>query len=139
MKMTSVAVINTHTDDKCVYEDGVFRLHLPIQTNDDVHFIVNETRLIMEHGSLWYANFNLPHSVANNGSSDRIHLVIDCIRNDWTDHLFRSLGYDFELEYDVPEQYSTATKKMMIEQLELQDTPASRALIEQLKSELDDI
>lgn len=37
----------------------------------------------MKPGELWYLNVNRYHSVTNGGSTDRIHLVIDCIVNDW--------------------------------------------------------
>jgi hypothetical protein len=30
-----------------------------------------------------YLNVNLPHRVAHRGAADRIHLVIDCVVNDW--------------------------------------------------------
>ena len=42
----------------------------------------------MQPGEAWYLNFNLPHSVANRGTTDRIHLVIDCVMNPWLDAFF---------------------------------------------------
>ncbi|HBR53656.1 MAG TPA: aspartyl/asparaginyl beta-hydroxylase domain-containing protein, partial [Flavobacteriaceae bacterium] len=80
-----------------------------------------------------YTNVNLPHSVTNTGSTNRVHLVLDCIRNEWSDKLFASVGFDFTQEIEVAEQYTESTKKRMIEELELQGTPASKKLIIQLK------
>jgi hypothetical protein len=37
----------------------------------------------MKEGECWYHNFNLPHRVANRGTADRVHLVLDCVLNDW--------------------------------------------------------
>ena len=37
----------------------------------------------MREGETWYFNVNFFHSVTNNSPLDRIHLVIDCVVNDW--------------------------------------------------------
>ena len=37
----------------------------------------------MQVGETWYVNVNLPHSVENLGATDRVHLVIDAVVNDW--------------------------------------------------------
>lgn len=135
LSLSPQSYIKEHRDDSAGYKDGFFRIHVPIQTNSKVVFKLNGNLLPMQVGECWYANFNLPHYVANDGDSDRIHLVLDCIRNDWSDKLFASIGYDFENEYKP--NYDTETKKMMIEQLSLIDTDTSRNLIEQLKAELE--
>ena len=36
--------------------------------------------------------------MTNRGTTDRIHLVIDGLRNLWTDDVFRQAGYDFAEE-----------------------------------------
>lgn len=136
MNLPPGANINTHVDDFCGYEDGLFRVHIPITTNDEVYFTLNDKRIVMESGQVWYTNVNLPHSVANKGNTNRIHLVMDCVRNEWSDELFKTLGYNFDLEYDVQETLSTETIQLMIKELKLQNTPASKQLIEQLKEQL---
>ena len=40
------------------------------------------TPLPMGEGECWYINFNLPHRIHNRGTTDRVHLVIDCVLND---------------------------------------------------------
>lgn len=82
------AEIKPHKDNCLGYEDGSFRLHIPIITNSEVEFILDGNRIIMNEGECWYIDANFIHSVANRGTNDRIHLVIDGIRNDWTDQLF---------------------------------------------------
>jgi len=37
----------------------------------------------MGPGEAWYLNFDLVHRVENNGAEERVHLVIDCVVNDW--------------------------------------------------------
>lgn len=134
LSLSPQSYIKEHRDDSAGYRDGFFRIHVPIQTNPKVVFKLNGNTLPMQVGECWYADFNLPHYVANDGENDRIHLVLDCIRNDWSDKLFASIGYDFENEFKP--NYDIETKKMMIEQLSLIDTEVSRSLIEQLKAEL---
>lgn len=136
MKLPPGANVNTHTDYNCGYEDDLFRIHIPIITNDDVYFVLNNKRLIMNPGKAVYTNVNLPHSVANKGETNRIHLVMDCIRNEWSDALFKSLGYNFDLEFEVKEELPTETIELMIKELELQNTSASKTLIEQLRNQL---
>jgi hypothetical protein len=33
----------------------------------------------------WERNINLPHRVHNRSAVDRVHLVLDCVVNDWLD------------------------------------------------------
>ncbi|MFN0175586.1 MAG: aspartyl/asparaginyl beta-hydroxylase domain-containing protein [Saprospiraceae bacterium] len=126
------SVIKEHRDRGLGYEHGCFRLHIPITTDEQVSFVVDNTRLDMKAGQCWYANFNLPHSVKHEGSTRRIHLVIDGTRNEWTDQLFGACGFDFELEKKGKE-YDAATKAQMIAHLRLMDNDAVRALIAQLE------
>ena len=46
-------------------------------TNERVDFRLNGTRVAMPAGSSWYLRLSDPHSVANRGTADRVHLVID--------------------------------------------------------------
>lgn len=134
LSLAPKSYIKEHTDDKAGYEDGFFRIHIPIQTNEKVVFRLNGNTLPMKVGECWYANFNLPHYVSNDGNDDRIHLVIDCIRNEWSDKLFQAIGYDFDAEHKP--KYDDATKLLMIEQLSLMKADIAKQLIEQLKAEM---
>jgi mannose-6-phosphate isomerase-like protein (cupin superfamily) len=64
------------------------RVHIPIQTNQEVEFAVAGQPLPMSEGDCWYVNFNLPHRIHNRGTTDRVHLVIDCVLNDWLRGMF---------------------------------------------------
>lgn len=86
------AVIEEHTDHCLSFEDGELRLHVPVQTNPEVEFLLNGVQVRLGEGETWYLNVNLPHSVANRGSQHRVHLVVDCVVNDWLRELFRCSG-----------------------------------------------
>lgn len=126
------AEIKPHSDHCLGYEDGCFRLHIPIITNSEVEFILDGTRLIMNEGECWYIDANFIHSVANRGTIDRIHLVIDGVRNEWTDDLFFQQANQKQFIKPVP-KISEEQKQQMIEELERMDSPAAREMIANLK------
>lgn len=80
--------IAEHVDHALDFDDGEVRIHIPIVTSDDVKFYLDGSRLVMAPGECWYTNVNLPHSVENGGSTDRIHLVIDCRVDAWLREVF---------------------------------------------------
>lgn len=53
------------------------RIHLPIVTDKNVTFSVENTIIPMEEGTLIEINNNKPHSVKNNSTINRIHLIVD--------------------------------------------------------------
>lgn len=129
------SLIKTHRDRGLGYPHGAFRLHIPIVTDEQVIFRVDGCDLQMETGTCWYANFDLPHSVEHPGSIRRIHLVIDGLRNEWTDDWFGRAGYDFEAE-QRSQQPDPDTLRSMIAELERMDTEVSRTLVAQLRAQL---
>jgi hypothetical protein len=77
------------------------RLHIPFQTNDDALFYIEGQQLHMEVGELWYMDISRTHSVINQGRDERIHLVIDCVRNDWLDNMM-AMGIPADFEKYAP-------------------------------------
>jgi aspartyl/asparaginyl beta-hydroxylase (cupin superfamily) len=88
LKLGAGAFIRRHRDYKLGLEDGEVRLHIPVFTNPQVEFLLDDKRVEMQAGETWYLNVNFYHSVNNQSSQDRIHLVIDCVVNDWLRALF---------------------------------------------------
>lgn len=88
MRLAPGSVIKEHFDQDYSFEEGMTRLHVPVITNPDVDFRLNGTRVEMAAGSTWYLRLSDPHSVANRGATDRVHLVIDAEPNDWLAALF---------------------------------------------------
>jgi len=50
------------------------RVHIPIHTNKDSNWIINGKEYHMEPGWAYLVNTTLPHSVENNGKTNRVHL-----------------------------------------------------------------
>ncbi|OYY71816.1 MAG: aspartyl beta-hydroxylase [Sphingomonas sp. 28-63-12] len=92
MRLAPGSVIKEHRDHDLAAEWGTARIHVPITTNDQVTFQVNRRPIAMTPGSAWYLRLADPHSVANRGTSDRVHLVIDCTVNDWLIALLSGLA-----------------------------------------------
>ncbi len=136
MRLGAGAEIKPHRDHELGYEDGNFRLHIPIVTNSDVHFILDGSQITMLPGECWYTNVNYVHSVSNKGESDRLHLVIDGERNEWSDQLFFSLAPEKSFRPAPKEDYTPDTIKRMIEELKRRNEPATNKLIEELTTKL---
>ena len=134
LNLAAGSVIHEHRDRGLGYSFGEFRVHIPLQTNPLVDFLVDKKRVDMQAGECWYADFDLPHSVNNRSNESRVHLVIDCIRNGWSDELFRQAGYDFSAEKRGPDK---ETIQRMIAELERMNSETSKAMIAELKSKLD--
>lgn len=92
LRLKAGSVIREHRDHELGFEDGEVRLHIPVITNPDVEFMLNQKRVIMQEGECWYINVNQPHAVANRGVTDRIHLVVDCVVNDWLRELLLTVA-----------------------------------------------
>ncbi|MCD2421799.1 aspartyl/asparaginyl beta-hydroxylase domain-containing protein [Niabella pedocola] len=131
LNLKAGAYIKPHRDHELAFEMGEARLHFPILTNPDVAFFVEDTRLNMQPGECWYINANLTHQVSNKGTTDRVHLVVDCLVNDWLRELFSHAHTHTKTEaVDVEQQ------KQVIAALRLQNTPAATQLADQLEQKL---
>lgn len=129
------AEIKPHRDRGCNYVNGACRIHIPIQTNTAVQFKVADEFLVLYEGSSWYIDFDETHSIVNNGQSVRVHLVMDTLRNSWTDALFLSHGYDMEAEQQGEKMDRETTLKVIAELAQF-NAPASAQLIESLKKSI---
>lgn len=88
LRLGAAAKIREHRDYKMSFEDGIARVHIPVLTNPQVEFFLDKKPVKMNEGEVWYLNLNLPHSVVNHGSNPRVHLVLDCVVNDWVREFF---------------------------------------------------
>jgi hypothetical protein len=91
MNLKPGKVITPHCDygeQRYSLERGFIRVHVPIRTDPDVSFFINGLRLPMEEGEAWYTNVCKPHSVRNDSSVHRVHLVLDMQVNDWVRQYF---------------------------------------------------
>lgn len=88
MRLAPGSLIKEHRDHDLCFEDGTVRIHIPVVTNAGVDFRLNGARCTMAAGSSWYLRLSDPHSVANGGGTERVHLVIDAQVNRWVEALF---------------------------------------------------
>lgn len=126
------AAIRRHRDRELSFEQGEARLHIPVYTNPEVEFYVEDNRVIMEEGTCWYINANLPHQVMNRGTTDRIHLVMDCKVDAWLTAWFEKAEKTMA---ETP--YNTEEQRMIIHTLRAHSNETSNRLADQLQAQLD--
>jgi aspartyl/asparaginyl beta-hydroxylase (cupin superfamily) len=93
MRLHAGAEIKPHRDQGLCLEQGEARLHLPLQTNEQLNFYVDDKRVPMQAGDLWYINADQVHWVENKGQNARINLVIDCEVNTWLRELINAAKF----------------------------------------------
>jgi hypothetical protein len=125
------ATIKSHRDVDLAFENGQARIHVPIFTSPEVDFVIEDEQVIMEAGTCWYVNVNLPHSAANRGHSERIHLVVDCGVNDWLRDRFKVAKISYSVVRRDPREI-----RQMIELLRQMNTPTSLEIVAQLETEM---
>jgi len=77
-KLSAGKDVATHVDGGD-YLSTVRRYHIPLITNDQVFYTVNDETINMKKGECWEINNLKPHSVLNNSDQDRVHLLIDIL------------------------------------------------------------
>ena len=131
LNLKAGSIIKKHKDIGLCFEQGEARLHFPIFTNSSVRFMVDEQIVDMHEGECWYINANRLHEVANYGTADRVHLVIDCQVNEWLQGCF-----DQSEKTLVEEKQNREEMLRIIIELRLQNTLASNQIADQLQKEL---
>ncbi|HEV7782843.1 MAG TPA: aspartyl/asparaginyl beta-hydroxylase domain-containing protein [Chitinophagaceae bacterium] len=136
-KLGAGAVIKEHTDMGLCMEQGFLRLHVPVITNDEVEFYLQDEKMQLRQGECWYLNLNLPHALSNKSNTDRIHLVIDGIVNDWVKDLFNSTTISNKKEIADP-QPDEATKKQMIRMFREMNTEVGNRMADEMEEQIKD-
>lgn len=129
--------IRLHDDVSLSYASGSIRLHIPIQTNPGVDFKIGGEKVVMLPGECWYGNFEIPHEVRNDGSTDRIHLVMDMKVDEWIDELFENSGMDLEqLRYQKPVEHSLGELRAILKNLNYHDNPVNADLRKSIQEQI---
>jgi len=81
MRLNPGGRILRHSDPLHTIDPRLVRLHVPVVTNPDVVFLVNDERVLMQPGETWHVDVRFPHAVENGGTTTRVHLVMDLVRN----------------------------------------------------------
>lgn len=74
-ELPSGTKIKRHHDIRIL--SHIHRLHVPIMTNDDVRFIIDNVDYSLAEGVLYELNNVVEHSVRNDGEEVRVHLLVD--------------------------------------------------------------
>ena len=98
-KLKAGASIVPHVDT------NTLRFHIPIVTHPDVIFHINDERVFMEAGELWFLDTSFKHAVENRSPVDRVHMLIDVEYNAWVRSLFPS---SIPFEYVTTQTYRNA-------------------------------
>jgi len=77
-KLLPHTIIHPHRDVSDLLLN-IHRLHLPIITNENVDFYIHNKKYNLKEGTLYEINNALAHSVENNSSFDRVHLILDIL------------------------------------------------------------
>jgi len=135
LKLKPGAIIKEHTDGDLGFEHGEARIHIPITTNPQVEFYLDNERMDLQPGECWYMNFDLPHRIANLGNTDRVHLVMDIIVNEQIREMFDKTDPARKKIIPAKEKLSPAGKQQMIAQLKQMNTPTSNQLAKEMEGE----
>ncbi|MES2649673.1 MAG: aspartyl/asparaginyl beta-hydroxylase domain-containing protein [Bacteroidota bacterium] len=137
MKLAPGATIKPHSDQELSFEEGEARFHIPVKTNQDVIFLLENERVIMQEGECWYLNLSLKHSVRNESAFERVHLVIDVRVNDWVRQLFDKeavlLKHQDEINKDASEM---SDQWKIIAELRRQQTETALQLAAKMEKDL---
>jgi hypothetical protein len=79
-KLRAGGTIAEHVDGAVALR-MVHRIHIPIVTNDDVHFFIDETDFSFKVGEVIEFDNTRFHAVKNDSAEDRIHLIVDYYHN----------------------------------------------------------
>lgn len=88
MKLSAGSIIKEHSDYDLYYENGAVRFHIPVVTNPEIEFYLNNERVNLNAGECWYLRLSDPHRINNFSTEDRVHLVVDATVNDWITEIF---------------------------------------------------
>lgn len=137
MSLESGGIIKLHKDTGTSIDDGITRLHIPIQTSPEVLFNIDGQDVHFSEGGTWYLNASFTHGVINASAHPRIHLMLDCITNDWLKDVFSAAGWVGR----TPPKYGDSAinddnVRDVIQQLRLLAQPYGLALADRLEKRL---
>lgn len=93
MALAPGAVIKEHRDPGTALQEGLTRLHVPVRTAPEVLLTVDGEAVHFSAGHAWYLDASCRHGVDNRSTLARVHLIIDCVSNDWLAQLFKEAGF----------------------------------------------
>lgn len=114
MRLEPGCHIKPHRDKGLSLEQGEARIHIPIQTSENLQFLVDGQIVPMSAGEYWYINADLIHEVKNLGSESRINLVVDCEVSDWLrDKVYKHTFENINQRLDFKTQTEQLIQKVL--------------------------
>jgi hypothetical protein len=92
MALEAGGVIHEHRDQGSALEDGLTRLHIPVQTSPLATYRIDGEEVHFSAGAAWYLNASCLHGAHNRSPQARVHLMIDCVTNPWLVQVFEAAG-----------------------------------------------
>jgi hypothetical protein len=91
LRLAPGSVVKEHKDPTLGLETykSVIRRTIPILTNNEVTFFLNQVSVPMQPGECWYLNRTTPHKIENLGKTERVNLTIDMIPNKWVHEMIK--------------------------------------------------
>ncbi|MEL6942677.1 MAG: aspartyl/asparaginyl beta-hydroxylase domain-containing protein [Bacteroidota bacterium] len=85
LRLEAGAVVKEHSDPTLGIHihKSVVRLTIPVFSNEQVEFYLNDEIVPMKEGECWYLRLTDPHRIVNGSATERINLTIDMIPNEW--------------------------------------------------------
>jgi quercetin dioxygenase-like cupin family protein len=136
LKLEPSAVIKEHMDADLCCEQGEARIHIPIITNPQLEFYLDDERVEMLAGSCWYMNFNLPHRINNFGTTDRVHLVMDIVVNDVIKDMFANVDAGKKKIIPEKEKFTSIEKMEIIDRLKAMGTDVATSMAAAMEAEM---
>ncbi len=98
LRLEPGAVVKEHTDPTLGLEvdKSVIRLTIPILTNEEVAFYLNDAVVPMNPGECWYLRLTDVHRVTNLGKTQRVNMTIDMIPNEWIRSIIEQADQDMK-------------------------------------------
>jgi hypothetical protein len=90
LRLGAGAVIKEHCDPLLSVDHDEVRIHVVVATNPEVECRIDGVSRHWAAGECWYGDFTKPHSFANRGTTERMHIVLDCKLDDWLRSLLKA-------------------------------------------------
>lgn len=91
-----------HRDYQELDQINRLRIHIPIITNESAYLIINSTRIHLPVGHLWKLDPVHRHGACNFGAEARVHMLLDCYREEALDRHLELETLDQDWFYDLP-------------------------------------
>jgi len=116
MRLKPGGHIREHSDPTHQISHDLIRLHVPIVSQPGVQFLVNHRRVDLKPGEVWDINVRFRHEVINASATNRVHLVVDVVRNQKLNELLaasQSAGQGYLTRYHLAHSLPARARRFL--------------------------